>query len=105
VGLLRRRPIDAKPPIKYIGKEGNRLDDRVSGLISSVDDYRNVYVDLEGEWRRVILPALVAMDRKTLTERSGLHRRTIERYIYKGVMPRPAHRKRLELVIAGHSTS
>jgi hypothetical protein len=33
------------------------------------------------------------------------NRRTIERYIYKGVMPRPENRKKLALVIAGHSTS
>jgi hypothetical protein len=91
-------------PIRYIGKEGNRLDDRISGLVTSPDEYRNEYFDKEGVWRSVILPTLAAMDRKTLIERSGLHRRTIERYIYKGVMPRPAHRQRLELLVSSDLT-
>ncbi len=71
-----------QPPIRHVGREGNRLDDRISGLVTSADEYRNEYVDRDGEWRRVVLPLLAAMDRKALIERSWLHRRSIERYIY-----------------------
>ena len=35
-----------------------------------------------------MLPVLAAMDRKTLVKESGLHRRTIERYLYDDVIPR-----------------
>jgi hypothetical protein len=97
---LRRRPVQAALPVQYVGKEGNKLDDRVSGLVMSTNEYRNEYVDQDGEWRRVILPALASMERRTLIEKSGLHRRTIERYIYKGVVPRPAHWEAFNRIVA-----
>jgi hypothetical protein len=49
--------------VRYVGKEGSKLDDRISGLVTSADEYRNVYIDREGKWRRVIRLAQAAMDR------------------------------------------
>jgi hypothetical protein len=82
--LLRRHPVEVLPPIRYAGKEGNRPDDRISGLVTSADEYGNEYVGPDGEWWRQVLRVLTAMGRKTLIQRSELHRRTIERYIYNG---------------------
>ena len=40
VGLLRRRPVAGAIPVLYIGKEANRLEDRITGLVASPDEYR-----------------------------------------------------------------
>lgn len=91
-GLLRRRPVECLPPVRYIGKEGNRLDERISGLVTGPGDYRTEYVDpARTEWEMLILPVLATMDRQSLSDASGLHRRTIERYIYGGMVPRHEH--------------
>ena len=92
VGVLGRRPVEAAPPLRYVGKEGNKLDDRISGLVGEPSDYRTEYVDSHNDyWHQVVLPVLAAMDRKTLIEKSRLHRRTIERYLYGGVVPHPGN--------------
>jgi len=92
VGLLRRRPVEGLRPTTYIGKEGNKLDDRLSGLVTDPADYRSQYVDpTHTVWIELVLPVLATMDRREVGMRSGLSRRSIERYLYKGMRPHPKH--------------
>jgi hypothetical protein len=91
-GLLRRRPVEAIPPVGYIGKEGNKLDDRLSGLVTNPDEYRSQYVDpAQTVWTELVLPVLATMDRAEVARNSGLSRRAFERYLYKGMRPHRRH--------------
>ncbi len=106
VGLLQRRPAEGVAPPRYIGKEGNRLDDRISGLVSRPDEYRTEYEDSRnGVWQRLVVPVLATMDRRTLIAGSGLHRRTIERYLYGGSNPRRGHGEVLTDMAVHHATA
>lgn len=59
VGLLRRRPVEGLPPLRYIGKEGSKLDDRLSELVVAADGYRTEYTDPKnGVWERLVVPVL-----------------------------------------------
>ena len=99
-GLLRQRPVTAHPHLHRIGKEGNKIDDRITGIENNPDNYQTTYQKLDPtEWHDVIVPALRNIDRKTLIKVSGLSRRAVERILYKQVIPRQAARLRLESVI------
>lgn len=94
-GLLRRRPVEAIPPTSYVGKEGNKLDDRMSGLVTdpaNYPNYRSQYVDPEHTiWTELVIPVLATMDRGEVARLSGLHRRTIERYLRREAIPHGGH--------------
>jgi hypothetical protein len=73
VGLLRRRPVEATAPIKYIGKGGNRLDDRISGLVTGTSEYRTEYEDPSiTQWSELVVPVLKTMDRATVAGAVGV---------------------------------
>jgi len=94
--LLRRRPVEGVPPVRYIGKEGNRLDDRITGLITGPDEYRTEYVDPSRTmWSELVVPVLMTMDRTTVAVAVGVDRRTLERWLYKGVRPHARHERAL----------
>jgi len=104
VGLLRRRPVEALRPVKHIGKEGNRLDDRLSGLVSSPDEYRTEYIDPSRTfWTEQVAPVLRTMDRTSVARTAGVHRRTLERWLYKGVRPRASHERLLTKLAREHT--
>jgi hypothetical protein len=91
-GLLRRRGVDAIPPTVYIGKEANKLDERFNGLATGPEEYLAQYVDPEHTlWTELVLPVLATMDRGEVARRSGLSRRTIERYMYGAMRPHQRH--------------
>ena len=95
-GLLQRRPVEALPPSVYIGKEGNKLDDRLSGLVTRPEDYRAEYVDpSHSVWSELVLPVVATINRGEVARRSCLSRRTIERYLYGGMRPNRTHETKL----------
>jgi hypothetical protein len=76
-GVLRRRPVEGILPLHVIGKEGNRLDDRVSGLVTRPEEYRTEYVDARATaWQVLVVPVLKTINRRVLIEFAGLHRRS-----------------------------
>lgn len=104
VGLLRRRPVEVLPPVRYIGKEGNRLDERITGLFTSQDEFQTEYVDPSRTiWSEVVVPVLLTMDRATVARAAGVHRRTFERWLYKGVRPHPKHERILTELAGEHA--
>ncbi len=104
MGLLRRRPVQGVSPFQYIGKEGNRLEDRRSGLIAGPDEYRTEYVDASRTiWSELVVRVLMTMDRTTVAETVEVDRRTLERWLFKGVIPRANHEKVLFGLAVDHS--
>lgn len=97
-GLLSGRPVVAEPIVHLVGKEGNEIDDRASGVALGPEEYQNVYVDPD-EFDATILPILSSIPRTLLVERSGLDPGTIGRYLSKdtrrNMRPRRATRTRL----------
>lgn len=105
-GLLRRRPVEALMPLHHLGKEANKLDDRVSGVALDYDDYQTEYHDpRQDEWATLVVPVLATMARAQLAERAGVNRRSIERYIAGQARPRTAHRRLLTTIAVDHAAS
>jgi hypothetical protein len=103
-GLLRRRPVEAVQPILYIGKEGNRLDDRLNGMVTDPSDYRSMYEDPAcTTWSELVLPVLATMPRGEVASLSGLSRRTIERYLYRGMRPHKTHEEELTRIVVNYA--
>ncbi len=95
VGLLVRRPVRAGP-IRYIGKETNRLEEREAGLVHNLDDILLSYTDpKENPWSTIIVPVLQTMSAATIAKRSKLNRTTIERMLSGKASPRSTHKARL----------
>jgi len=91
-GILRRRPVEGIPPVVRIGKEGNRLDDRLSGLVSGPEEYRTEYVDVQDDvWSTLVVPVLATIPRKTAATYAGLHRRSVERLLARRSRPHRSH--------------
>jgi hypothetical protein len=105
-GLLRRRPIEAVEPMLYIGKEGNSLDDRLNGLLTDPSDYRSMYEDpARTTWSQLVLPVLATMSRSDVVALSRLNRRTIERYLYRGMRPHKSHEEALTCIAVTHAVT
>lgn len=105
-GLLRRRGVEAIPPTVYIGKEANRLDQRLSGLATGPEDYRTQYVDpRHTRWTELVLPVLATMDRAEVVRQSGLTRQTIWRYLCRGARPHGGHEATLTKLAIVHASS
>ena len=86
--------------IKLIGKESNRLEDRLTGLltIDELDERLTVYQDNDG-WKRFTLPKLQAMGSRKVAEAVGISERRARDILKGRAMPHPAHRTRLENLI------
>src|SRR5439155_21355915 len=54
-GILTRRPVEAIGVI-HIGRESNRLDERLAGLITSEEDFLLSF-GRESDWRLLVIPA------------------------------------------------
>jgi hypothetical protein len=82
-------------PTMLIGKEGNRIEDRLSGLVTDTIEYRSKYVDPEHTfWKDLVVPVLSQVNRTHLAQASGLDRRTIQRLLSGRTQPR-SHSRRL----------
>jgi hypothetical protein len=105
-GLLRRRPVEAIEPKLHVGKETNRLDERIHGLLDSTTDYRTNYLDpAHNDWTDLTLPVLRTISRAELAQLSGLHRRTLERLLLGHSVPHRRNRARLEAIALRHANS
>src|SRR5438552_16523640 len=61
-GLLQRRPLESAPVVtELIGKEGNRLAERLIGIDVDASDYRNTYGERVDYWDGLILPILAEL--------------------------------------------
>jgi hypothetical protein len=79
-GLLWRRPVLSAPVLTDLtGKEGNRLIERLTGVITAPVDYRTDYGSRGDRWRFLVLPVLRAIGARGLAERTGMSRRAAER--------------------------
>ena len=91
-------------PAMLIGKEGNRIDDRLSGLVTDTIEYRSEYVDPEHTfWQELVIPVLTQMNRTHLAQASGLDRRTIQRLLSRRTQPRPHSRRLLAQLAIEHA--
>lgn len=71
-GLLRRRAIESAPELTdLIGKESNRLDERLAGALGGRDDYRNTYGPRTTYWYGLVLPVLIDMGAPRSSPRPG----------------------------------
>jgi hypothetical protein len=105
-GLLHRRPVAGLPVRLHVGKEGNRLEDRVTGLALGPDEFRTEYVDpTRTIWSELVVPVLRTMNRTTVSRALGAHRRTIERWLYKGVRPHPNHERAMTTLAVEHAAA
>jgi hypothetical protein len=73
-GVLYRRPVEAAT-VTHIGKEANRLEDRLSGLALSEDEYLLKLGD-DGSWDRLVLPTLKTFRTKEVVIDTGLAQST-----------------------------
>ncbi len=85
-GLLRRRPVFSAPVLTdLIGKEGNKITERLTGEVEDPGEYRVEYGGRADRWRTLALPVLRQMrdeiGTEALSRRVGVHRRSIERVL------------------------
>jgi len=63
----------------YIGKESNRLEDVLHGLVHDVRDVQAKYTDVQQDpWRQVVVPFLRWLPRKDIARRTRLTPRTVQ---------------------------
>lgn len=100
-GLLRRRPVQSAPVLTdLIGKEGNKLVERLTGEVEAPSEYRTDYGSRSDRWRFLAIPVLRAMQREIgsqeLARRVRIHRRSLEKALRKAdsSIPHPATRVR-----------
>jgi hypothetical protein len=89
-GRLRRRPIRSVPCLtKLAGKEGNRLLERVMGVVVDPTEYRTEFGSRADPWTELVLPVLRAIGTTEIVARtSGAWRSSIERALSRKVTSR-----------------
>lgn len=76
----------------YIGKESNRLEDAVAGLLHDQRDALARYTEVDREiWNRYVRPVLKHIPAQQLAEQTGLSRRSIQRARNGHSRPRPVN--------------
>ncbi|MGZ4804660.1 MAG: hypothetical protein ACXV9P_18820, partial [Acidimicrobiia bacterium] len=79
VGLLSRRPVKAAQ-LRYIGKESNKIEEALSGLVTDLDEvlteYRNPQQD---SFRRLVVPVLRELPVDQVAAGGGVSERTVKR--------------------------
>ena len=102
MGLLRRRPVEAIRVV-YTGKESNRLEDVLHGLIADEDEVINEYRDPSNDPFVVfVVPVLRGMPRERLVALSGMHADSVKR-ILAGRVPRAKVQARLTSIAVEHA--
>lgn len=97
-GLLARRPVTLLT-LSLIGKESNRLDETIAGLIGTLDDTLATYNSpTESTWTLLVLPALADFPTRQLATLTALDDRTIQR-IKKRATSTPHGRNRALLTL------
>jgi len=89
---LQRRPIAALYQPTVIGKEGNKLFERMHGMVSSAADYLNTYSDSrEQRWTELIAPVLRDMPSQAIVDKTGLSERALRNIRNKEATPNRKH--------------
>jgi predicted nucleic acid-binding Zn ribbon protein len=89
---LQRRPIAALYQPTVIGKEGNKLFERMYGLVGSTADYQLAYSDpREQIWSELLAPTLQQMPPQAVAARAGMSERGVRDIRNKGVVPNSKH--------------
>ena len=98
-GLMQRRKVSSAPVLTDLcGKEGNKLIERLSGEIESVEEYRTDYGARADRWRTLVVPVLRqmrdAVGTAEMSDRIRAHRRSLERVLgAQDVRPHASTRK------------
>jgi hypothetical protein len=96
-GLLLRRPIVSSPEeTELTGKEGNKLEERMTGEVVDLPEYRNSY-GRRGEIWLMVLEVLREIGAPRLVELIGFSRRAIYN-VLSGTRPRAEHVREYERV-------
>jgi hypothetical protein len=96
-GLLLRRPISSSPEeTELTGKEGNKLEERMTGEVTEPGEYRNSY-GRRGETWVMVLEALREIGAPQLVEPTSFSRRAIYNVLH-GTKPRAEHAREYERV-------
>jgi hypothetical protein len=81
-GLLRRRSMLSAPVLTdLVGKEGNKLIERLTGEVTDADEYRVGYGSRADRWSTLVVPVLREMGAPEVARRTTRSRRAIERAI------------------------
>jgi hypothetical protein len=90
VGLLRRRPVRSTPvESELIGKEGNKLEERLTGEVLEQAEYQTSYGRRVDPWTELVLPVLREIGARTLAEQTGFKVRSIYDVLMRGARPHP----------------
>jgi hypothetical protein len=101
-GQLTRRPVEARR-LRYVGKESNRLDEVLYGLIDDEDEWFNEYEDpADDPFVRLVAPILRDMPREATAKAAGVSRSTLTR-VLSGELPHPRNRQALARVAVNHA--
>ena len=95
-GLLQRRPLRSAPARTHLtGKEGNKLLERMTGIVTETDDYWSDYGTRAERWDALIVPALERMGTAEIVRRTNpTWRRSVERILEDGHRPKQVQRER-----------
>jgi hypothetical protein len=96
-GVLHRRTVEAAT-VTHIGKEANRLEDRLSGLTLSEDDYL-LKLGGDGSWERLVVPAARLLGFSKVRAASGLATSTLADLVSLRTRPQRRHEVVLRRVI------
>ena len=78
IGLLSRRPVRAGTR-SCIGKESNRLEEVLHGLVHDVRDVQATYTDVQQDpWQQVVVPFLRRLPRSGLARAARRSERTVQ---------------------------
>lgn len=78
-GLLSRQPVKAAA-VHYIGKESNKIEEALSGLVDDLDDVLTEYHNpAQNPFQRLVVPILRELPVAEVAAGAGVSARTVER--------------------------
>jgi hypothetical protein len=104
VGRLERRPVFSRPVMtELIGKEGNKLEERLSGEVLEQAEYQTGYGRRVDPWTELYLPVLREIGARRLAEETGFKVRSIYDVLNRGVRPHAGRRTAYEDAAVAHA--
>jgi len=104
VGLLRRRPVRSTPvETELIGKEGNKLEERLTGELLEQREYQTNYGRRVDVWTELVLPGLREFGARALAEQTGFKIRSIYDVLNRGALPHARRRAVYEEQASAHA--
>ena len=83
-------------PAILIGSEGNRIEDRLRGLVTDTIEYRSERTRSTHSGSNSWYPVLALMSRTQVAKESGLDRRTIQRHLCGQIHPHEVNEQVVE---------